>query len=548
MAGISNVIGAYNINPKRVSSKLSFEVGQVFAAKIVASSDLNKELVLRLLDGWQFPAKLQNPLEFMPEGLVKFQVDGFQDGKLQIKFVNTKKEQEELKKSSLEDLISEGNIDVSKEDFDILKKMIKHNMPLTKENIAHIKTLVNFREKIVKDGSEAEGFILKYVNNKGIDINSVKGKEISEALKGFFNQLKNVSEDELLTMLESGIEVSEENIKSFTKIVKEDATVYKELKASEKELMSISNIKSEDSSLKEEVSDIQKVLVKDKGLENLRGKPYLISSIIEEELQKDNLSPEERKTYSTIKKLMDNEDGSLNDEALNNKLFGKISPKDIESAPKEVIQAGSDNVKDNIKHKVSKDSDVVKLDKSIIEGQLKEQLLNKTEEMKSIIKNLISEEKGLESENYGKALQTLKENINDFKVFNSLSNQYYYLDVPVNLNRDEYQCKLLIKDDRKSGKKIDSKNVSLVVSVKTTGIGVVDAYIKVREQSMNLDIKCEENWIKMLSVGKNIIVKELSELGYSVFFSVDKREIEANLINCREFFEDNELGSINARV
>jgi hypothetical protein len=88
----------------------------------------------------------------------------------------------------------------------------------------------------------------------------------------------------------------------------------------------------------------------------------------------------------------------------------------------------------------------------------------------------------------------------------------------------------------------------LVVSVKTVNIGTVDAYVKVRERSMNIDIKCEESSIKLLDSGKNIILNELRELGYSAFIDVTKKQAEVNLPNCSDFFDDSGINSINIRV
>lgn len=519
MAGIHNIIGAYNINPRRVSSKLSFEIGQVFAAKIVSANELNKELILKLLDGWQFAAKLETPLDYIPEGLAKFQVEGFKDGKLQIKLVNNKEEKQEINKSSLEDLLSESNIDVDKEDYNLLKKMIKHDMPLTKDNIFKVKTLIDFREKLFKNQDEAEVFIFKYLNSKQIDANSPKGKEISSALKGFFKELTNISEDELLTMIENNIEVSEDNIKSFVKIFRGESSIYNEAQ----EVLEKLN----------QQSSADNVLVLGDETTNEPGKnePFRVSidSIIEEELQKSNITTEEKAMYKDIKKLMTSDGSKAFEGSFAEEVLKEIPHKEIES-----------------EQSINKDK--LDLGKKTLEVQVKEQLSNKTEELKSIIKSLLNEDNKPDSETLGKVLSTIKENINDFKVFNSVSNQYYYMDMPVNVNQGEYECKLLIKDDRKSGKKIDSKNVSMVVSVKTVKIGVVDAYIKVREKNMNVDIKCEEDWVKILSAGKDIILKDLSKLGYNVHFGVEKKKVEANLSNCREFFEDGGLGSINTRV
>jgi hypothetical protein len=425
MAGINNIAGSYNINPKRVSSKLSFEVGQVFSARVIGTSDENKNIMLRLMEGWQFPAELEKSLEFIPQGLIKFQVEGFQEGKLQLKIINDK--QKDKNKTSLEDLILDNNMNVNKEDIEILKNMIKHNMPLTKENIAHIKSVLGFKNKIFNESSEEDKFISRYAAGKNIDLNSEEGKDIEKSLKGFFRELKGMPVDDIFTMLENGLELNEENIKSFNKLVYEDSILYEDLKSLEKEL---------------------------------------------------NIS-------------------SYNQD---------------------------------------------------VEIELKEQLSHKLEELKAIIKNAIKQTESMDSEGYKKIFELLKGNINDIKVFNTISNQYYYMDIPVQLNSNEYGCKLMIKDDRKSGKRIDSKNVSLVISVNTVNIGIIDSYIKVREHNMNIDLRCEEQWIKLLSQGKNIILKEIANLGYNVFVNINKREKAATLSNCQEFFQDSSLESINIRV
>lgn len=156
--------------------------------------------------------------------------------------------------------------------------------------------------------------------------------------------------------------------------------------------------------------------------------------------------------------------------------------------------------------------------------KVKEELNSKINDMKQIIKHALGENNDVKSLNFDKVFQNLQTKMNDFKVFNSLSNQYYYLDVPVNVNEKEYPCKLIIKDDRKNGKQIDSTNVKFVVCVKTVNIGVIDAYINVINSNINVNIKCEESWIKLINLTKDNIINKLSELGYIVGVNVDKKQ------------------------
>lgn len=543
MAGISNIIGAYNINPKRVSSKLSFEVGQVFAAKIISSNELNKELILRLIDGWQFPAKLMKPLDFVPEGLIKFQVEGSKDGKLQIKIVSNKKE-EDVEKNSIEEFVLENNADVSKKDYEVLEKMIRHNMPLTKENISKIKTILDFKNKIEQDGREEDKFIEKYIKSKGIDVQSDQGKDIEKVLKGFFKELKNISIDDIFTMLENNIELSEDNIKSFLKLSKEDNTIYKELKSITEKLKHTFIHKNTENIYSEILEN--ETVFKESIAASKKETPSVIK-VIEESLKNDELTKEEIKVFESLKRLL-----SETDEGIKTKEYNvlKDTIKDEQDSLSEALglQTGEVNIEEKLRILEQKLKNSIKSQNQDIETEVKKQLKNKTEEMKSIIQDIIEKISSTKAEAFDKVFETLKEYINNFKVFNSMSSQYYYLDVPVNLNKDEYKCKLLIKDDRKSGKKIDSRNVSLVVSVKTVNIGIVDAYVKVREKNLYIDIKCEEAWVNTLTLGKNKLLEELSGYNYNVYINVNKKEFEANLTNCSEFFGDNSLGSINIRV
>jgi hypothetical protein len=122
------------------------------------------------------------------------------------------------------------------------------------------------------------------------------------------------------------------------------------------------------------------------------------------------------------------------------------------------------------------------------------------------------------------------------------------MDVPLNISEREYECKLLVKDDRQRGKKIDSENMKMIVSVKTINMGKVDAYIKVYNKNLNINIKCEEPWVKLFEKEKKLLVDLLEAMNYNVSCKVEKKVDEVNLITTRSFFQDNTIGSINIMV
>ncbi len=564
MAGIWNINSVYNANTKMVSRKLSFEVGQNFVARVVNLDKLTGEMLLKLLDGWQFSAKLQNPIENLPDGLVRFVVDGFEDGKLQLKIVNTNSKQQSMEKDSVNAFLKENNMSLSDSDYEILNKMVKHNIPLTKENISEVKTMTDFMSKIKSDVGEEDAFIEKYMQSKNIDIQSKEGVQVKNTLKSFFNELKNLTEDDLFILFENNIDLTEENIKSFNNVFKGDSTIFKDVKYIGDEFK---NIGYEDNKL-------DNIITENKDFNNVTANG---KKVLEKEQFGNNNTTENNKTLenakSNNKKIADNQDSNLN---IDKEGLTKLDDKTDTSKLKTINEQGEvdeENLSNNIKNskessKASneKDSNVAQelktnnslKDKNVfvdrqngiedIAKSIKEQINMKTEELKDNVKTFLEQKSDLDPKIYNNVIQALDKNINDFKVFNSISNQYYYLDLPINLEKQEYQCKLMIKDDRKKGKKIDSTDVKIAASVNTVNMGVIDAYIKVNNYNINLEIKCNEEWIKVLDKGKEIILSKLSDMGYNVYANVSERKKEMNITNCSDFFDDNNLNAIDKKV
>lgn len=545
MAGIWNVNSAYNIDSKRIQKKISFVLGEQFVARIIDLDKLTNEAILKLLDGWQFSAQIDQSTDFTAQGLVKLQVEGYENGKLILKLLDSSGD--ESKNTIISDTLEEQGINIKKDDYIMLEKMIKYKMPLTKENISKVKSLLDFQNKIIQDPIEEDNFIFKYLDNKQIQIDSPKGQQISSSLKGFFNEFKNLSLDKLLTLIENDIELTEQNIKSFNKINEKSMSLYNDLNDIHENLAKdgekVINFKEIDKSIKEI------------NIESTKGQA--INSELKESssILKNNAYVQNAYTSSDIK------------ESEKKELIKKLLELDTPNEEKVLEENGSKVNKGTKEIPMETEKNVaveeklksMNLEKEIQTGKIiherletsqsvKEQVNDKLNEMKDIIKQILQENNSSKSEALSKVFQGLQEKMNDFKVFNSISNQYYYLDVPVNVNNKEYQCKLIIKDDRKKGKKIDSTNVKFVASVKTINMGVVDAYIKVYNTNINIDIKSDKDWVKVLKLGKGKIEKKLNLMGFTTTVNVNGKELEADLINCRDFFEDNEFTRINLRV
>lgn len=602
MAGIINVNSDYSLNARRVMTKLSFELGETFMARIVNLDEKSSELLLKLLDGWQFSAKIEKPLDFVPNGLVKFLVEGFDGDQLLIKLVQAKNE-EGAQRSSIDKALQDQSLSLGKEDFELLEKMVKNNIPIKRENVASLKTLIEFKNKLELNEGEKDVFINKYLNTKGIDINSDKGRNIKASLDTFIKELQKVDTQDLLTLKENNIEVTDENIKSFNKLFKEPKAIYKSIIEVNKALENEKSLETKP------VIDIKDTTEKGNGIgrenENLN-KEIKANNLINQSADNKVPNGELKETLNRViqenskevleKVIKDPINDSMEDplkgtakdtlkgnikdpikDTLN--AYIKDSTKDsikdpIKDFTKELVKEATKGSIDNkVKNEFSLEDEVEgyiasseemdseenlisKLGKGkVMLGMdkdtsklIKEQISIKSSELKDIIKSLIEQKANSKPEAYDKFMQSIKANINDFKVFNSVSNQYYYLDMPLNIRNQEYDCKLMIKDDRKKDKGIDSKNVKLVVTVNTGNMGVVDSYIKVNNKSVNIDIKCEEAWVKVLDLGKSKILKGLEESGYLLHINVEKKQEDANITNCTDFFNDGSISSINIRV
>ncbi|MEK6265195.1 MAG: hypothetical protein N2B06_10585 [Clostridium sp.] len=513
MSVISNIAVLQNPQDKKAFSKISFEEGEKFSARIVSLDQQNGEVNLKLLDGWQFTAKLDKSLEQNNSGgVLKFVVEGFEDNKLKIRLLYEDMPDKVIPNDILEEFANEKFLGPDKSDVLIFGKMLKHDMPLTKDNIVDIKNLVNFKEKIYLLEAKEEVFIDKYLDSRNIDKGSEKANEITKILKDFFGALKNLDMDEILLFKENNIEITKANLDSFIKLFKGESAIYNNLQEISKFLSN---------------SDIIKNM-----LENID------PSLINPKEKGENLEPEKNEKVSL------NEMDVASKNAATNKSLGY----------------GKNNSLNDIINMIKKELNIPDIDKGIIRNiesdmekittdfVIKEQIKLKTDEIKNIVKVLIESKQNLRPEFYEKIMDIFGQKVNDIKMYNSISEQYYYLDLPINVKENEYQCKLIIKDDRKKGKKIDTKNVKIATRVKTINMGTVDAYIKISNSNMDIDINCDEIWMQVFELGKERLIKDLSTQNYRVNIYVSKKDTEFTLTNCREFFDDRSFNTIDRKV
>lgn len=622
MPGIYNINNGYANNNKKLSSKLTFEVGEKFTGRVVDKGD-GKDITIRLSDGWQFIAETDDKVDIEQLKLLKFEVEGFENGKLKLKILKGNAQEVTTEDENFQEIIEKEGL--SKEDINVLKNMVKHNIPLTRENINQMKGLIQLSQLMKSDPEEINNFIKNYLESNNIDINGKEGQNAKELLTKFFNEFKNMTADEILTFIENNIELSEENIQSFNKLFKEDFSIEKLLiklnenlkqnEVSTKDVTSGNNLinkennaqstamssssdnastmaakiynENDPASKKLDVLDILKTLAGQENKEDAEVLPKeidpnnkeilnsfkelleklesnkdiikTIKNIIDEdkiikEMSNNGVEKNSNDSAKTkVEQFLSTQEGKkvtlTNDEfkqltELVNKKFSENEVVKTDSAPKD-IQANKE-LKD---FSELKNFDIDKADRSLLndKNDIKIQIKERINNVTDIVKNLLSNTELKESV-YDKITNLIRENINDIKVFNTISNEYYYVNFPIQRNSEEYPCQLIIKDNRKDGKKIDSTNAKMVVSVKTINLGEIDGYITMIPNKINIKLKCEGEFTNILNKNKNKLIEGLAATGNYVTVTVSSKENPANIVTCREFFNDINLSNIDIRV
>ncbi|WP_338432978.1 hypothetical protein [Clostridium tyrobutyricum] len=594
MAGIWNVNSVYNVNNKKISTKLSFDIGEKFSAKVVKTEDGSGNILLKRSDGWQFPASVENSEKISENEMMKFEVSGFEDGKIKLKVVNEEIGNQNPSKDAIELFIKEKFMNLTEKDYGVIREMLIHNIPLTKDNISNIKTLLDFMNKIQSNPEEKSDFIEKYLASKNISLESSEGKFIIENLKIFFEQLSTLSDKDVLTFIENNIDLNSENIKSFNNIFKNDSSIYREIENLSQKLnmtvvennmdlnsggtnvinqiigntkdkqeiisiltndpgqrkqliedyLSLKNIPEDSAKGKFITSNLSKLTdrelitfvknnvglnsrdtnVINQIISDTKDKQKVINILAKDPIQRENLikeylsvqnipenSAKGQSIISNLSKLNDEElitfiknNIDLNTKLGNTKDIEKIinelknnpqerenfiskylSDNDIalESDKGKLVVSSYRNLLNGIDGTVDENIEKLNIIKDILnnielknksqtaiqgsinntENIIKDQINSKTQEMINIIKNMISDGK-LPIANKNSIINSV---INDFKIFNTVSNSYYYMDVPLKIQNNDYNFKMMIRDERKKGKKIDTTNVKIATSIST---------------------------------------------------------------------------------
>ena len=602
-----------------------FNQGDTLKGRVIKEDSQSNKVTIKLTNGMEIEAELQGEVD-LKGGLLNFEVAELKDNMLFLKLTanNTEVINEEIAKESIDEIMNfilkEG---LKKEDYNMLKAMVKYNIPLTRENITTVKSIMEFSDKMNNNPVEIKNFINSYLNSRDIAANSKEGVYVSQKLYEFFEAFSKTNLQEVLLFLENDIEFTKENLESFNKLFNnenamekvinevneklgnaiaiEDNTLNREIlektlnQEYSKDVIEYKNNSNNDINDMKEVKDIKNINdindikdIKDNSINNISilsksstGKT--IQATLIKESSKDNIINDGAKSdffmeddVKEIIKVLKNENKSMvnenkselniNKEVLRESILkhtGKeVRLNDAEAKLLEVI-INKDEIKDKeinfIKNLFnSVESKQKGEEKELKSNDIRENIFNiskdlskniteKSEGAKEVIRNIISNLKESD-ENSSQILNIMKNSINDLKLFNKINDQYYCLDVPINFKENEYPCKLIIKDDRKEGKSIDSSNFKVAISVKTVKLGTVDALLNVKNRNIDLQLKCDKSVMNLFVISKEKLKEIVESSGFSTKIEIVERTEELQLSSCREFFNDNNIAAVDITV
>jgi len=522
-------------------NKLTFKKGDSFSARILRLEGSTTDVIIKLLDGRVFPARVDGEIlqENLDDYMFKFQLDGFEGGKFLLRILESNVI-DSLRNNGdstiMEELLKNLDFSVGKEDVPILKSMLKNNIPITEENLLEIKGLKEFIDQSNNSPKELNKFIDKFIEAKGIQNNSSEAKQIKETLGRVLNEIKNLKIDDVFVMKALDIKLNEHNIKAFSKVISNEYSILPEIKETTNVIKEqiIGNI-NKDTQGEVIVNRNSTFNEGDKLMYSKKDSSQPMVSI------KESLENKEPILYS---EKMVNKEGKYSNDIINERTIGIVNDED--DLLGKMASHGKDEVDSTNKLFKQLRSDIM-VDRSITSTMVKDELREKISFIKNDLMELIKLSQK-ETSTFNNVIQNLETKFQEFKMFNTINNNYYFLNVPLDMKDKEYDCKLIIKDERSKGKKLDTENIKIAASVATVNMEKVDAYLTVNKNSATIEIESEATYVKILERFKGKLINDLIDSKYMFNIFIKEKKHDFSFSNCRSFFEDDDFATINTRV
>ncbi|MBE6059893.1 MAG: hypothetical protein E7215_06935 [Clostridium sulfidigenes] len=545
MSNVWKINMVQNYTTRDDFNKLTFKKGDSFSARILRLEGSTTDVIIKLLDGRVFPARVDGEIlqENLDDYMFKFQLDGFEGGKFLLRILESNvidslgnNGDSAIKDPLMEELLKNLDFPVGKEDVPILKSMLKNNIPITEENLLEIKGLKEFIDQSNNSPKELNKFIDKFIEARGLQNNSSEAKQIKETLGRVLNEIKNLKIDDVFVMKALDIKLNEHNIKAFSKVISNEYSILPEIKETTNVIKEqiIGNI-NKDTQGEGIVNSNSTFSEGDKLIYSIKDTSQPMVSIKE--------SLESKEAILSSEKMV-NKEGKHSNDIINERTIGIVN--DEEDLLGKMASQGKDEVDSTNKLFKQLKSDIM-VDRSITGNMVKDELREKISFIKNDLMELIKLSQK-ETSTFNNVIQNLETKFQEFKMFNTINNNYYFLNVPLDMKDKEYDCKLIIKDERSKGKKLDTENIKIAASVATVNMEKVDAYLTVNKNSATIEIESEATYVKILERFKGKLINDLMDSKYMFNIFIKEKKHDFSFSNCRSFFEDDDFTTINTRV
>lgn len=545
MSNVWKINMVQNYTTRDDFNKLTFKKGDSFSARILRLEGSTTDVIIKLLDGRVFPARVDGEIlqENLDDYMFKFQLDGFEGGKLHLSILESNvidnignNGDSAIKDPLMEELLKNLDFPVGKEDVPILKSMLKNNIPITEENLLEIKGLKEFIDQSNNSPNELNKFIDKFIEARGLQNNSSEAEQIKETLGRVLNEIKNLKIDDIFVMKALDIKLNEHNIKAFSKVISNEYSILPEIKET-------TNV------IKEQIIGNINKDTQGEGIANRNSTFNEGDKLTYSE--KDSSQPmvsikeslENKEAILSSEKVI-NKEGKYSNDIINERTIGIVNDED--DLLGKMASHGKDEVDNTNKLFKQLKSDIM-VDRSITSTMVKDELREKISFIKNDLMELIKLSQK-DTSTFNNVIQNLETKFQEFKMFNTINNNYYFLNVPLDMKDKEYDCKLIIKDERSKGKKLDTENIKIAASVATVNMEKVDAYLTVNKNSATIEIESEATYVKILERFKGKLINDLMDSKYMFNIFIKEKKHDFSFSNCRSFFEDDDFTTINTRV
>ncbi|NLM44185.1 MAG: flagellar hook-length control protein FliK [Clostridiales bacterium] len=474
---------------------ISLKVGDVLKGKV---TDKNGNMITIKTPTQKFiKALLETNIWIENNSAVELIITNIDDGKVYAKLL-TMNNKNNTANSGIESILKSLSLNISEENLEICKALIKYNQPINREIIEYInyllKTIQSFNNDTIKKALKLLFCEKDVINMPLHDINSV-----------FYS----VKDDELTNFehfFERDMNFTHDFDKTMSKILNHIFDYY-EIKDNVKEVLKglINDTMNIVMTTKE--TDLETIiLMLSKGIE-VTPRNIMVYNLI-------------NKKNSLLTKSLEYLIECLRDYKDENLKFIKAKFDECYFRPNE-INVRSINYKMNELIKLLSELEYILKQKNYVGFEVRESISN------------------------------IKEIINLVEAFNS---DFNYLYIPIMINNNKTDVEIFIFERNNKRKKIEASNANIIISLNMPNIGYIESHIKIKKDALNIVFKSEDKAVTDMIKHYSFRLKEIFEnKGYKkvTIASINNNKRKANVLSVNGMvnpYIKNDYYSIDVRI